>query len=102
MKASRISTPAVLEDNGSVNVFCVNRDMKDDYTFEIDLRSFGKMKLAEHILLHNDDVKAVNTETAPDTVSPSSGPGGEITDGKASLRIPALSWNVIRFEKQAD
>ena len=97
-----IDAAAVLQDSGSVNVFCVNRDMAEDYTFEIDLRSFGNMKIAEHILLHNDDVKAVNTETAPDTVSPSSGPGGEISGGKAVIRIPALSWNVIRFEKQAD
>ena len=94
-----IDAAAVLDDNGSVNIFCVNRDMKDDYMFEIDLRSFGKMKIAEHILLHNDDVKAVNTEEAPDTVVPAAGPGGEITDRKAVIRIPALSWNVIRFER---
>ncbi len=95
-----IDCAAVLEDNGNVNIFCVNRDMDEDYQFEIDLRSFGKMKFAEHILLHHDDVKAVNTETSPDTVRPYPGPGGTIGDGKASVNIPALSWNVIRFEKQ--
>ncbi len=97
-----IDAAAVLDDEGNVNVFCVNRDMKEDYELAIDLRSFGNMKIAEHILLHHDDVKAVNTETDPDNVSPITGPGGTIFSGKAAVRVPALSWNVIRFEKQAD
>ncbi len=88
---------AVLSDSGEVTVFCVNRDLLSDYDLTIDLRSFGELKIAEHILLHHDDVKAVNTETAPGNVVPSTGPGGTIDGGKASIRIPALSWNVIRF-----
>ena len=75
--------------------------MAEDYELAVDLRSFGKMKIAEHILLHHDDVKAVNTETDPDRVSPVSGPGGTTDGGRAVIRIPALSWNVIRFAKSA-
>ena len=92
-----IDAAAVLDDDGNVNVFCVNRDMKEDYELGIDLRSFGEMKLAEHILLHHDDVKAVNTETDPENVFPAAGPGGAVEAGKAAVRIPALSWNVLRF-----
>ena len=92
-----IDAAAVLDDDGNVNVFCVNRDMKEDYELGIDLRSFGKLKIAEHILLHHDDVKAVNTEADPDNVCPSAGPGGTIENGRATVRIPALSWNVLRF-----
>ena len=92
-----IDSAAVLHDDGSVTVFCVNRDMKEDYELSIDLRSFGDLKFAEHILLHHDDVKAVNTEDEPDNVIPTAGPGGKIDSGKAEIRIPALSWNVIRF-----
>ena len=62
------------------------------------LRSPG-LRIAEHILLHHDDVKAVNTEDAPDNVVPTAGPGGVIDGEKATVKIPALSWNVIRFEK---
>ena len=92
-----IDAAAVLGDDGNVTVFCVNRDLKEDYELSIDLRSFEKIQIAEHILLHHDDVKAVNTETEPSAVIPSGGPGGRCEDGKASVRIPALSWNVIRF-----
>ena len=94
-----IDSAAVLDDDGNVNIFCVNRDMKEDYELSVDLRSFGPLKLSEHILLHHDDVKAVNTEADPDNVIPAAGPGGTIEGGKAVIRIPALSWNVIRFEK---
>ena len=79
--------------------YCVNRDMTDDFCLDIDLRSFGDLKLKEHILLHHDDVKAVNTEENPGNVAPSVGPGGKVDGGKAEIKIPALSWNVIRFEK---
>ena len=92
-----IDAIATRDDKGNVTVFCVNRDMKEDYELAIDLRSFGNLKLAEHIMLHHDDVKAVNTEKNPDNVAPSAGPGGKIDGGKAEIRIPALSWNVIRF-----
>ena len=94
-----IDATATQDDDGSVTVFCVNRDMTDDFCLDIDLRSFGDLKLKEHILLHHDDVKAVNTEENPGNVAPSVGPGGKVDGGKAEIKIPALSWNVIRFEK---
>ncbi|MCR4589224.1 MAG: alpha-N-arabinofuranosidase [Lachnospiraceae bacterium] len=94
-----IDAAAAMDKDGNVTVFAVNRDEKDDFELSIDLRSFGDLKIEEHILLHHDDVKAVNTEENPDNVVPGKGPGGSIADGKAELKIPALSWNVIRFSK---
>ena len=94
-----IDATATLGDDGSVTVFCVNRDMGDDFELDVDLRSFGEMKLAEHILLHHDDVKAVNTEENPNNVAPCAGPGGKMDAGHAHITVPALSWNVIRFVK---
>lgn len=92
-----IDATATLADDGSVTVFCVNRDMTEECLLNVDLRAFGSLRLDEHILLHHDDVKAVNTEENPDCVAPVAGPGGKLDGGKAELRIPALSWNVIRF-----
>ncbi len=94
-----IDATASQAEDGSVTVFCVNRGMEDDCALQICLCGFDKMRIAEHILLHHDDTKAVNTEDNPDTVVPSAGPGGSIDGDSATLRIPALSWNVIRFEK---
>ena len=82
-----------------MTVFCVNRDTTEDFALDIDLRSFGDLRLEEHIMLHHDDVKAVNTEENPNNVAPCAGPGGKIDAGKAQVKVPALSWNVIRFVK---
>ena len=92
-----IDAVATLEEDGTVSIFCVNRDMTEDFQLEIDLRSFGELTVKEHITLHHDDVKAVNTEADPKNVYPAQGPGGTVAQGKASITIPALSWNVIRL-----
>ena len=95
-----IDATATLGDDGSVTVFCVNRDLREDFALEVDLHGFGNLRIGEHILLRHDDVHAVNTEDAPNAVAPVAGPGGEIDGEKATVRIPALSWNVIRFVPQ--
>ncbi|MBQ4085697.1 MAG: alpha-N-arabinofuranosidase [Clostridia bacterium] len=94
-----IDASAVYGDDGSVTVFCVNRDMESPFQLDLDLRDFGELKLAEHILVHHDDVKAINTEENPNNVAPVAGPGGTMDGGRATVSIPALSWNVLRFTK---
>lgn len=92
-----IDATATLSEDGSVTIFCVNRSMDEEYELDVDLRSFGDLKIEEHIVLHNDDVKAVNTEENPENVVPEVGPGGTVADGKATIKVSALSWNVIRL-----
>lgn len=92
-----IDSTAVMGDDGSVTVFCVNRDTAEDCELSIDLRAFDKLRFAEHIVLHHDDVKAVNTEEHPDNVAPAAGTPASVDGGRASVVVPALSWNVIRF-----
>ena len=92
-----IDSTAVMGDDGSVTVFCVNRDTAEDCELSIDLRAFDKLRFAEHIVLHHDDVKAVNTEEHPDNVASAAGAPASVDGGRASVVVPALSWNVIRF-----
>ena len=96
-KVPLVDGTAVLGDDGSVTVFAVNRDLKDSITLECDMRAFGKMQIAEHIVLHHDDVKAVNTEANPGEVAPKKVRGGKAEDGRVTVKLPALSWNVIRL-----
>ena len=88
---------AVRNEDGSLAVFCVNRSETDDFSLELDFRAFGDLALKGHTVLHHPDVHAVNTADCPDNVIPKEGPGGTLTDGKGSVTIPALSWNVILF-----
>jgi len=73
--------------------------MEEDITLACDLRAFGDLKPVEHIVLHHDDVKAVNTEEKPDEVAPVKGRNGKVDGGKMNVKLPALSWNVIRLSK---
>lgn len=92
-----IETAAVLADNGSLSVFLVNRDLQEECLVDLDLRSFPLLQMKEHIVLHHDDVKAVNTEQCPDNVVPVNVPVAKTDDGKVQICLKPLSWNVIRF-----
>jgi len=59
-----------MDENGSVTLFFVNKDMADAIEVSVDLRDFGQFNRVEHSLLYHDDVKEINTEDNPDTVSP--------------------------------
>ena len=94
-----VDLAATLEDSGNVTVCCVNRSMTEPVSLSLDMRSFGGLRFAEHILLHHDDVNAVNTESHPDNVKPVRIPATcELSEGGLpEVLLPALSWNVLRF-----
>ena len=92
-----IDAMAILADDGSLTLFCVNRDLKDECLLDLDLRSFGDLKMTEHIVMHHDDVNAVNTEEHPDNVVPVNVPVQKTEGAKAEIKLSPLSWNVIRF-----
>ncbi|MBQ7786393.1 MAG: alpha-N-arabinofuranosidase [Clostridia bacterium] len=94
-----VEAAAVLNDDEGVTIFAVNRSLDEDILLESDLRAFGNLVFAEHIVLHHDDVKAVNTEENPENVHPSAGKGGKIDSGRLEVKLGALSWNVIRLRK---
>ena len=96
-KVPCIDAAAVMNDDGGVTIFAVNRSMTDDIMLTADLRAFGKLELVEHIQLHHDDVTAVNTEENPHEVHPVMKPRGQVDGGGLEVRLDALSWNVIRL-----
>ncbi len=94
-----VDATAVEGEDGSVTVFAINRSMEEDILLESDLRGFGKLEIPEHIVLHHEDVKAVNTEENPENVVPGEGRGGKMDGGVLSVPLGRLSWNVIRLKK---
>jgi alpha-L-arabinofuranosidase len=92
-----VDASATLADDGSLTIFALNRSMDNHLELSLDLRSFGQLVMKEHIVLHHDDIKAVNTETSPDNVVPFIQPIGKPDNGKFTVTLPALSWNVIRL-----
>lgn len=94
-----VDAAATLDDEGNISLFAVNRDLEEDVEITLDLRAFGQFGAIEHLLLHHDDMKAVNTEDNPDCVSPVKGNGGKLDDGKLTMVLPRASWNVVRLQK---
>ena len=91
-----IDATATMDDEGGVTVFCVNRDPSEDFCLDLNLRAFGNLTLKEHILLHHDDTKAVNTEDNPMNVAPQAGPGGIVDSGDAGADLMDISvWHKL-------
>ena len=85
-----------MDDACNVTVFAVNRDLTEPMVLDLDLRSFGDLTPAMHSVLHHDDMKVENTESAPDVVKPVTLPCPKPGE---PIVLPAASWNVIRFTK---
>ena len=92
---------ATRDDDGSLTVFCVNRDLSEECLLSLDLRSFGALEMTEHIVLHHSDVYAVNTEEKPDEVVPVQIPVRPVLVEKPQILLPPLSWNVLRFRPKS-
>lgn len=95
-----VDAVATLDDDGNVTIFALNRALDEGASLSCDLRAFEGLSVAEHIVLHHDDMKAVNTEDAPDTVAPVSLKDGTMDNGRLEITLPAASWNVIRLQKE--
>ena len=55
--------------------------------------------MKEHLVLTHEDLEAVNTETAPDTVVPSVSNATKLDQGHLETVLGKHSWNVIRLGK---
>lgn len=88
------------EEKEELTIFSVNRDLEEAMLVETDLRDFVGYKVIEHIVLENEDMKAVNTLENPMNVVPHNSGKTVIEDGTAKSVLNKLSWNVIRFGKK--
>lgn len=87
------------DEKDEVTVFAVNRSLTDDIVLDLDLRSFGDYRLAEHIVLENPDMKAVNT-AEHSAVTPKLHTDRTEKDGNFyKANLTTTSWNVLRFVK---
>jgi alpha-N-arabinofuranosidase len=55
----------------------------------------------EHSVLSDPDVRAANTQDDPDRVRPYAADTGSVTDGRLTVSLPPVSWNVVRLRRPA-
>ena len=89
------------EEKDTLTIFAVNKSLDEDMEVSCDLRQFEGYKIVEHIVLNNDNLQAVNTETQPENVVPvkASAECSKLDGGKLEAVFAKHSWNMIRLAK---
>ena len=87
------------EDAGELSIFAVNRNTAEDVELSVDLRSFADYELAEHIVLENGDLKAVNSAEG-EIVAPRAAERTTCEGGRAASLLKPATWNLIRLKKE--
>jgi len=87
------------EANEEVVIFATNRHLEDTLRVDIDVRSFADYDTIEHVVLENDDPKAINT-FQNQQVQPHNNGESFFEDDNLVGILPKMSWNMIRLKKQ--
>lgn len=86
------------EEADELTIFAINRHLEEALHLKCDVRGFEGYRLIEHIELHHEDLKAVNT-AKEEHVKPRQATGTECKDGFVETLLSKASWNVIRLGK---
>ncbi len=96
-----LTSACVLDpETGGLTVFAVNRSLDTPLDLSVDLRAFGSLKVENWTTMRNDNLKAVNSEEAQDTVTPSAAAGAAVADATLRAVLEPASWNVIRLNAE--
>ncbi|SDR59992.1 alpha-N-arabinofuranosidase [Rhizobiales bacterium GAS113] len=93
--APYLKLAAVANDNGGLSLFALNRDLEGELDVTVDARGFGKLALGEAQVLHDSDLKAVNTKAEPERVRPAKLRRLKIDGGLVTMKLPPASWSVV-------
>ena len=75
-------------------IFAVNRNLDEDITFEVDLRSFSGYVVKEYLVMESDNLKQVNG-LGTEKVFPNQKKEYEHKDGSFTTIMKRASWNVV-------
>ncbi len=87
------------EEEGTVTIFAVNKNLEEDADLSCDLRQFADYQLQWQKQLQDEDLKAVNTENDPTRIQPEMVEGASFENGMLKAVLKSKSWNVIRLAK---
>ena len=95
--APYLKLAAVADTKGGLNLFALNRDLKNELTVEVSARGFPNLKVGEAKQLQHSDLAACNTKNAPDKVSPVVLAGVQMQGERLRLTLAPASWNLVQF-----
>jgi alpha-N-arabinofuranosidase len=85
------------EAGHTLTFFAVNRHGVETIDLELELQGFGKAKIADHQVMTNANLEAVNTLSAPLAVAPKKGSDAEFKDGRLTAGLPPYSYQMLRL-----
>ena len=89
-------------ETGSTTLFAINRSVTDAIPMAVSLFSNHPLTLVEGIRLHSEDPNRANTADQPNCVVPVAISDAAFANNQLDNLLPALSWNVYRFEAAND
>ena len=87
------------EEENELVVFAVNKDLEEDMTVTLELRQFADYHIEEHVVLHDEDLFAVNSEENPNRIVPMASQDSAVENGILTATLKHKSWNMIRLRK---
>ena len=87
------------EEENELVVFAVNKDLEEDMNVTLELRQFADYHIEEHVVLHDEDLFAVNTEENPNRIVPVASQDSAVENGILTATLKHKSWNMIRLRK---
>ncbi len=87
------------EEEDTLTIFAVNKDLSEDMELSVDLRQFEGYTVKDHVMLAHEDLKAVNTEEHPDNVVLQAGNHVKLENGIMTAVLKDKSFHVIRLGK---
>lgn len=88
------------EENEALTIFAVNRSLTEDLEVGCDLRQFAGYTEECHVVLEDDDLKAVNTQQQPDRIIPQNLAPSGIENGRLKTVFGKHSWHMLRLKKK--
>ncbi|WP_059102584.1 arabinosylfuranosidase ArfA [Shouchella shacheensis] len=89
------------EEADELTIFALNRHLEEALDLHIDVRGFEGYRIAEHIVLENGDLKAVNT-AGKQSVQPHRNGTSKLEDGRVTARLSNASWHVLRLKASSE
>lgn len=86
------------EEERSISIFILNCSQLEDIFVTLDFRAFGRVEAVEHIIMDGTELFAANTFEEPLKVTPRNIKIEKGAGNRFEIKIPRLSWNVIRYE----
>ncbi len=91
-----LDVSAVVDGDGVMTLFCVNRHQSDDMELAVSLQGFGQMTVLMDKVIAGHDPHAVNGPEG-EPVAPVDGVGAAIANGVLTASLPPMSYRMIRL-----